>query len=500
MSHIFISYSHKNKEIAEKIAQALSKENLDIWIDWDDIPKGEEWWKEIQNGIEGADVFIFLASPISIKSEVCKDEIEYAVENGKRILPVVIHDVEPKNTHPEITKRNWIFCHEKAKDTGKPDDFEKAIGELIEAIHTDYKWLKYHTRLQVKAREWKSNKKDVSRLIRGKELREAKKQLAEGSAQKDPSPTPLQREYLTFSQKVEKLSRIAIAVTGVIVLGLITWQLLTREWGVPGKWVSIPAGDFVIGMDEEEAASANSMCQEGALDSSVCYSSDELLTWSGRQVDASLGAFSILDNEVSKAQYQQCVDVGGCQAPEDWNYDKKNINNPATMLDWFQASAYCEWLGGRLPTEGEWEKAARGPDGNYFPWGNEWDPSKSNLEHTGIGTVQSITQYAETDISYFGIKNMAGNVQEWTASDYSDVALGQTFANHVFELENTGENRPVIVRGGAWINARSIGMGSDREVDSMLSRRDEIGFRCVCLGGKTCDSPWDWWWVWQAGN
>jgi iron(II)-dependent oxidoreductase len=324
--------------------------------------------------------------------------------------------------------------------------------------------------------------------------------VSEESTKIYPVPTALQREYLNFSHKVERLSRIAIAVTGVIVLGLITWQLLTREWGVPGKWVSIPAGDFVMGMDEEEAAFAYSMCQEGSLDPSGCFSPEDLLTWSGRQVDASLEAFSVLDNEVSKAQYQQCVKAGGCQAPEDWNYDNKNINNPATKLNWFQASEYCKWLGGRLPTEGEWEKTARGPDGNYFPWGNEWNPSKSNLEHTGIGTVQSITQYAETDISYFGVKNMAGNVQEWTASEYIYVASGQTFANPVLERENTGENWPVIVRGGAWTNARSVGMGSNRGVDSMTNRRDEIGFRCVCPDNNTCETPWDWWWVWRAGG
>jgi formylglycine-generating enzyme required for sulfatase activity len=66
---------------------------------------------------------------------------------------------------------------------------------------------------------------------------------------------------------------------------------------------------------------------------------------------------------------------------------KKSINNPATNLNWFQANTYCQWLGARLPTEGEWEKAARGPNGNYFPWGNNWDPIKVNLEQYGIGTV-----------------------------------------------------------------------------------------------------------------
>jgi len=496
MSHIFISYSRKDIDFAKKIVQALSENDLDIWIDWEDIPKGEDWEQEIYRGIETADAFVFLTSPDSIISKVCKHELEHAVANGKRILPLIIRNVKPEDTHSEIAKVNWIFCREEMDGSGIVDNFDKAIEELVEAINTDYEWLKYHTRLQVKALEWEKNKKDTSRLIRGKELREAEKQLAEGSINRDPVPTTLQREFLVFSKKNQRRLRIVIAATVVVMFGLITWQLLTREWGVPGKWVSIPAGDFVMGMDEEEAIFANSMCQEGTLDPSICFSSDDLLTWSGRQVDANLDTFSILDNEVSKTQYQQCVEAGGCQAPEDWNYDKKNINNPATKLNWFQASDYCNWLGGRLPTEGEWEKAARGPNGNYFPWGNEWDASKSNLEHSGIRTVQSITQYGETDISYFGVKNMAGNVQEWTASEYLYLASGQTFANPVLERADNGENWPVIVRSGAWTNARSVGMGSNRGVDSMLSRRDEIGFRCVCPEDNTCETPWDWWWIW----
>ena len=132
MSHIFISYARKNIDFALKIFKALENDNLDAWIDLDDIPKGEDWEQEIYRGIEGADAFLFLISPDSVTSQMCNKEIAHAVKNGKRILPIVIRDTDPKSIHLEISKRNWIFCRDGQ------DDFNKAIEETRETIHTDY--------------------------------------------------------------------------------------------------------------------------------------------------------------------------------------------------------------------------------------------------------------------------------------------------------------------------------------------------------------------------
>ena len=170
MSHIFISYSRKDLELAQRIVTALAENDLDTWVDWKSIPKGEDWWEHIENGIEEADAFLFLVSPDSAASKVCSDEIDHAVKNGKRILPVILRDT--KDTHPEISKRNWIFCREGQ------DDFNQSIAEIHETIHTDYEWLQYHRSLQVKALAWQETQ-DKSRLLRGKELAEAEERLTE---------------------------------------------------------------------------------------------------------------------------------------------------------------------------------------------------------------------------------------------------------------------------------------------------------------------------------
>ena len=229
MSHIFISYSRKDLTFAQKIVDALATNNLDTWIDWKSIPKGEDWEKEIYHGIEGAEAFLFLLSPDSVVSEMCNKEIANAIKNGKRILPIFIADVDNKEvygitgkflweeTKEEINRRNFIFCREKR------DVFNKAIEEIQTTIQTDYEWLKYHTRLQVKALEWERTQ-DNSRLLRGKELREAEEQLTIAGSEKDPQPTNVQREYFLVSSKDERRRRsriIAISViAGIVMVGL----------------------------------------------------------------------------------------------------------------------------------------------------------------------------------------------------------------------------------------------------------------------------------------
>jgi hypothetical protein len=134
-----------------------------------------------------------------------------------------------ENAKVEISKRNWIFCRyevEPPEAITVLDDFEKAIGEIHETIHTDYEWLKYHTRLQVKALEWERTK-DNSRLLRGKELREAEEQLTKDW--KDPQPTAQQRQLALTSRRYEDKQRrritigLGVGFIAIAVLAIFAW-------------------------------------------------------------------------------------------------------------------------------------------------------------------------------------------------------------------------------------------------------------------------------------
>ena len=220
MSHIFISYSRSDIDFAQKIVDTLAANKLDTWIDWKSIPKGEDWKEEIYRGIDGADAFLFLLSPDSVVSQMCNNEIAHAVAYGKRILPIVIRDADERLIPPEISKRNWIFCRDGQ------DDFDKAIAETRETIHTDYEWLKYHTSLLVKALEWERTQ-DASRLLRGRELQEAEEILTIGH--QDPYPTDLQRQFVLTSQRNESRTRrrftfgLVIGLGVMVILAIFAW-------------------------------------------------------------------------------------------------------------------------------------------------------------------------------------------------------------------------------------------------------------------------------------
>ena len=157
---VFISYSRKDKEFVHILHQALTQSKYDAWVDWIDIPFTADWWKEIETGIEATDTFIFVISPDSIRSEVCGREIDHAVTNHKRLIPIVQREgFETLSMHPALRKFNWLFFRES-------DDFDSAFQSLVEAINTDLEYVQAHTRLLVRAVEWEKKQRSQDLLLR----------------------------------------------------------------------------------------------------------------------------------------------------------------------------------------------------------------------------------------------------------------------------------------------------------------------------------------------
>jgi WD40 repeat protein len=229
MSDIFISYSRKDIDFAKEVVNALTSDGLDIWIDWEGIPKGEELHKEIYLGIERADVFLFFISPNSAKSKWCKKEIIWANKNHKRVIPILIEDVEhldeTKDIMGKLSKINWIYCR-----PGK-DIFITAIAEILATIYKNQDWVKYHTKLQVKALEWerRKDKKDKSQLLRESELQEAERQLVRKLHRDDQRPTTQQHQYVLASRRHEKIRRLWQFAGLVSVMALIVVTVWLRN-------------------------------------------------------------------------------------------------------------------------------------------------------------------------------------------------------------------------------------------------------------------------------
>ena len=216
MAKAFVSYSRKDIEFAKRLTGELQKSEMDFWVDWEGIPPTVDWWEKIENGIEEADVFLFLISPDSAKSKVCGQEIETAVKNGKRLIPLVVREIAWGETPPHLGHLNYIFFREG-------DDFDAAVKKLLTAIHTDYEWVQTHRELQVKGLEWERHNHENSFLLRGKELQDAELQLATNTS-KEPYPTDLQRDYVFNSRKsADRQRRIvtSVSIAGVIALAAL---------------------------------------------------------------------------------------------------------------------------------------------------------------------------------------------------------------------------------------------------------------------------------------
>lgn len=178
----------------------------------------------------------------------------------------------------------------------------------------------------------------------------------------------------------------------------------------------IPSGDFIMGGD---SGSGMAECQKFHI---ICRQE-----WFVNQEpihNANVNAFYIDKYEVTNSMYRSCVDSGVCLPPrhEDSStrlnyYSSPEFDNyPMIWADWYMAQTYCEWRDGRLPTEAEWEKASRGPDGRLYPWGNGIDCSQANFNNC-VGDTTAVGNY-EQGKSIYGVYDLVGNTWEWTNSGY----------------------------------------------------------------------------------
>jgi formylglycine-generating enzyme required for sulfatase activity len=197
-----------------------------------------------------------------------------------------------------------------------------------------------------------------------------------------------------------------------------------------------------------------------------------------------LDAYYIDQYEVTNAQYAACVQTGACQPPGDcrhWGgltyYDVDKAYHPVACVNWYDAQAYCEWRGGRLPTEAEWEKAARGTDGRTYPWGEDSpDCVKAQYGDCGEGTIPVGSKPAGA--SPYGVQNMAGNVREWVADWYDEDYYARSPVNSP-QGPSSGSSK--VRRGGDWTtDAAYLRAGARSEGDPSM-RSNRVGFRCVTL-------------------
>ena len=210
---VFISYSRRDKEFVQKFHNALSAVGINTWVDWENIPLTADWWNEIRLGIENADAFAFVISPDSLNSDVCAREVQTAVDNHKRLIPILHKEPQKGDPmHEKVSSHNWVYMR---NDT----ELETNLPQMLEIVHTDLDHVRTHTRLQERALEWERAQKNASFLLQGDELQNAERWL-EGAGSKKPQATPLHIEFIQASRRASNRRQRMILTASFVGLGV----------------------------------------------------------------------------------------------------------------------------------------------------------------------------------------------------------------------------------------------------------------------------------------
>jgi formylglycine-generating enzyme required for sulfatase activity len=244
----------------------------------------------------------------------------------------------------------------------------------------------------------------------------------------------------------------------------------------------VPAGEFDMGSDDDDVDYAVRLCSESRSDCEREWFGDEQPAHT-----VALDGFWIDRTEVTNGQYRQCVDAGTCDPPaasssstrDSYYGDSAYDGYPVIWVTWHQAAAYCEWAGARLPTEAEWEYAARGSDRRMYPWGNAApDCAKANyLGKDGgcVGDTTAVGSYP-AGASWCNTLDMAGNVWEWVADWYEIGYYGRSPSRNPMG-PSSGEYR--VLRGGSRYDAAYIVRSAHRYGYLPDNANNDVGFRCA---------------------
>jgi serine/threonine-protein kinase len=185
--------------------------------------------------------------------------------------------------------------------------------------------------------------------------------------------------------------------------------------------------------------------------------------------------FFIDTHEVTCDEYQKFIAATEYPTPPGWingQYPTGTARRPVTGVNWDDANAYAKWAGKRLPSEAEWEFAARGTEGRRYPWGNEWRPGFSNADSTSLGRMSDVGAYS-AGASPFGLFDMVGNAWEWTSSDFI------AYPGSNVSVQSSEDNK--VIRGGCYLSKKTQATATYRFSWSARNAEgyENTSFRCV---------------------
>ena len=453
MSDIFISYVRDDRPIAQKLAQALETQGWSVW--WDRrIPAGRTFDEVIEEAIDGARSVVVLWSKNSVASRWVRTEAAEGAERNT-LVPILIElDL----------KIPLAFRRIHAADlNGWDGEDTEALQDLIDALATI---LGSPPKVEQRRRQAEEKRKG-----KGEKRRrgEAGSKLEAGQA---PSATG------SSSRPSRTSSQTPLASKGSRKAGSPPARRSSRKYREP---IAVPPVEPSEGLEAAGPVSLSpkdgleyvwiqpGMFEMGRVPRDNESDDDE----TRHSVTISMG-FWIGRTPVTVAAYKRFAKAEGVRMPRapDFNPGWRRQDHPIVSVDWEKATAYCKWVGGRLPTEAEWEYAARsGKKGTKYPWGDRITQKDANFASNGTTPVR---KYAPNG---WGLYDVTGNAWEWTADWY-----GKTYYRNSpgTDPPGTKSGNSRVIRGGSWdfIYPKNLRLSCRYGIEPAVSGPN-IGFRCV---------------------
>ena len=446
MTQIFISYSRKDISFVEKMAGDLKNAGLEVWYDVSGLAGGAHWRREIENAINNSQFIVVVLSPDSIESDWVEREFLFASNRKRPIIPLLYRACELPMNYLNLNyidvqgnkyRENFDELLQALRiepDPGIVPPSRKPAFSLKTGLIAAFVLL-LGTLMAVLLPKISNNTPPVVVTI-----------SQTSRPPSEPSPT----------RETPQASPIPVAISSVTPAPNPAEISDLDPSGNPIAMRLVPEGEFTMGskIGEPDEAPVHNVY---------------------------LDAFYMDTYEVTNALYEACVSAGVCDPPHQVNsyshssyYGNSEFDNyPVVYVDWSQAKAYCEWRSADLPTEAQWEKAARGTDGRVYPWGEG-----INCERASYGGCQSdidgVGSY-ESGISPFGLYDMAGNVWEWVSDWYSETYYRNSPASNPLGPDG-GTHR--VLRGGTWDSPDHNLHTSRRLKYKPAFYTEGIGFRC----------------------
>ena len=531
---IFISYRRKDISWALAVYQYLTSQKYDVFFDYTSIPSGD-FEQIIVSNIRGRAHFVLVLTPTALDrcsqpGDWLRREIETAVDEKRNIIPLLFDGfnfASPSVTE-KLTGKLAAIPRYNALDIPSGYFMEAMerlrhrylnvpLNAVIHPVPTEVR--KVVQEEQVAAEKALEEKKeDIEELVKPAEEKPVEPKQAQirkatvspfpfGKGSRDEEKIPNLRLYGIGTGILLVAMLGIVAINALIQNGreklapTLTSQIVTNTISVtasvtasvatptlesktPVSTVTTPNEEPTPGIGSTMTSPKDGMTLVyiPAGEFHMGFQSAESEERPVHVVD--LDAFWMDETEVTNAMYALCVNDCECNRPSSFasrthsSYysDPEFDEYPVIFVSWADADSYCEWAGRRLPTEAEWEKAARGRNQRRYPWGEQIDCSNANYKNC-IGDTSAVKSY-ESGMSPYGIHNMAGNVWEWVADWYSETYYQDSPSPSLNPLgPDSGEFK--VLRGGSWDSPSNHIRSTIRNWIPQRSSDDIVGFRCA---------------------